>query len=199
MGRRTDRYREKRDFERTPEPRGGGRRRGGRRFVVHAHDASTMHHDLRLEIDGVLVSWAVPKGPKPDPSVRRLAIRTEDHPLAYGDFEGVIPAGEYGGGTVQLWDAGTYRNRRARRGPHSRSMERALDEGLIEVELCGDKLRGGWALTRIDDGRDQWLLVKMDDAEADARRDPVATETRSVKSGRTLAAIARDAHREETS
>lgn len=189
----TRRYRAKRDFERTPEPSRGGRaRRGGRRFVIQAHDASTMHHDLRLEIDGALVSWAVPRGPKPDPSTKRLAIRTEDHPLAYGDFEGVIPEDEYGGGTVQLWDAGPYRNLRARRGPASRAMSRSLDEGLIEVELRGEKLRGGWALTRIDDDRDQWLLVKMDDDHADRRRNPVSTETRSVLSGRTLAGIARD-------
>ena len=190
----TGRYRAKRDFRRTPEPaRGGGRRPGGRRFVIQAHAASSFHHDLRLEIDGVFASWAVPKGPRPDPTVRRLAIRTEDHPLAYGDFEGTIADGEYGAGTVLLWDRGIYRNLRARKGRASRSMERSLAAGRIEVELEGEKLHGGWALVRTTRRPEHWLLIKMDDAAADRRRNPVRSRPRSVRSGRTLAAVARRA------
>jgi DNA ligase D-like protein (predicted 3'-phosphoesterase) len=125
--------------------------------------------------------------------VKRLAVRTEDHPLAYADFEGVIPEEEYGGGTVLLWDQGTYRNLRARKGRRSRSMERSLKEGLLEVELHGEKLTGGWALKRFRRGRqEQWLLIKMRDDGADARRNPVSTQPRSVASGRTLAAVARE-------
>jgi DNA ligase D-like protein (predicted 3'-phosphoesterase) len=195
MNDRLARYRARRDPDRTPEPTGDGpgRTRGGRRFVIQKHDASTLHYDFRLEIDGVLASWAVPKGPRPDPRVKRLAVRTEDHPLAYADFEGVIPEEEYGGGTVLLWDQGTYRNLRARKGRRSRSMERSLKEGLLEVELHGEKLTGGWALKRFRRGRqEQWLLIKMRDDGADARRNPVSTQPRSVASGRTLAAVARE-------
>ncbi|MEE4383402.1 MAG: DNA polymerase ligase N-terminal domain-containing protein [Pseudomonadales bacterium] len=198
MNDRLARYRARRDPDRTPEPAGRGRRRsrGGRRFVIQKHDASTLHYDFRLEIDGVLVSWAVPKGPRPDPRVKRLAVRTEDHPLAYADFEGVIPEDEYGGGTVLLWDQGTYRNLRARKGRRSRSMERSLKEGLLEVELHGEKLTGGWALKRFRRGRqEQWLLIKMRDDAADARRNPVSTQPRSVASGRTLAGLARETGR----
>jgi DNA ligase D-like protein (predicted 3'-phosphoesterase) len=195
MDDRLARYRARRDPDRTPEPagRGPGRTAGGRRFVLQKHDASTLHYDFRLEIDGVLVSWAVPRGPRPDPRVKRLAVRTEDHPLAYADFEGVIPEDEYGGGTVLLWDRGTYRNLRARKGRRSRSMERSLEEGLLEVELHGEKLTGGWALKRFRRGaQEQWLLIKMRDDAADARRNPVSTQPRSVASGRTLAAVARE-------
>jgi DNA ligase D-like protein (predicted 3'-phosphoesterase) len=185
-------YRRKRDFGKTREPAGGrGRRRGGRRFVIQQHAASRLHYDLRLEFGGVLVSWAVPKGPSTDPRERRLAIRTEDHPLDYAGFEGVIPAGEYGAGTVLVWDAGRYRNLRARKGRDSRSMERALEEGLIEVWLEGEKLTGGYALKRTAGGKKpRWLLVKMDDEHADARRRPTHTEPASVKSGRDLEEIA---------
>jgi DNA ligase D-like protein (predicted 3'-phosphoesterase) len=184
-------YRSKRDFRKTGEPSGGRRRRGGRRFVIQKHDASRLHYDLRLEIGGVLVSWAVPKGLSTDPSEKRLAIQTEDHPLDYIDFEGVIPKGEYGAGTVMVWDTGAYRNLRARKGRNSQSMEDALSDGLIEVSLEGEKLAGGYALKRIEGGKKpQWLIIKMNDEQADARRRPTRTEPASVKTGRELDEIA---------
>ncbi len=185
-------YRDKRDFTRTAEPSGGsGKRKGGRRFVIQKHAASSLHYDFRLEIDGVLVSWAVPKGLSTDPSVRRLAIQTEDHPLDYLDFEGVIPEGKYGAGAVLVWDTGSYRNLRAGKGPNSVGMEDALADGLIEVWLEGEKLTGGYALKRTDGGKSpRWLVIKMKDAAADARRNPVSTEPESVLSGRDLDDIA---------
>ncbi len=188
-------YRKKRDFGRTPEPDArDGKSRGGRRFVIQKHDASSLHYDFRLEFDGVLKSWAVPKGPSTDPREKRLAIRTEDHPLDYADFEGVIPADEYGGGTVMVWDAGTYRNLRADKGEDSLDMPGSLQGGLIEVWLEGEKLRGGYALKRIRAGeKSRWLLIKMDDDEADARRNPTSTQNRSVKTGRTMHQIAKSA------
>ncbi len=188
-----ERYRDKRDFRRTPEPRGGARR-GGRIFVIQKHAATTLHYDFRLEVEGVLKSWAVPKGPSTDPREKRLAIATEDHPRGYADFEGVIPQGEYGAGRVLVWDTGRYRNI-TRRDGRAVGMARALAEGHAAVWLEGRKLRGGYALTRIRRGRQpQWLLVKMDDEEADARRNPTSTEPASVLSGRTL----EDLDREET-
>jgi DNA ligase D-like protein (predicted 3'-phosphoesterase) len=183
-------YRRKRDFSKTREPSAAGHRKGGRRFVVQQHDASSMHYDFRLEFGGVLASWAVPKGLSTDPREKHLAIRTEDHPLGYIDFEGVIPEGEYGAGTVLVWDTGSYRNLRARKGRNSRSMERSLGDGLIEVWLEGEKVRGGYALKRIgQDDESRWLLIKMDDDQADARRNPTSTEPKSVLSGRNLAEI----------
>ena len=161
-------------------------------FVIQKHDASTLHYDFRLEVDGVLKSWAVPKGPSTNPRERRLAVPTEDHPMEYADFEGVIPEGEYGGGTVLLWDRGTYRNLRAE-GDKPVSMSEALAEGRVAVWLEGKKLRGGYALIRTgksDDAR--WLLIKMKDEEADARRNPVGAEPKSVLTGRTLEEIARE-------
>ncbi|MDD2473558.1 MULTISPECIES: DNA polymerase ligase N-terminal domain-containing protein [unclassified Methanoculleus] len=159
-------------------------------FVIQKHDATTLHYDFRLEVDGVLKSWAVPKGPSPDPKEKRLAIPTEDHPLDYADFEGVIPAGSYGAGTVLVWDRGTYRNLTQKGGREVGAAE-ALGRGHISVWLEGEKVRGGYALTRFRTGKSEaWLLVKKDDAEADPGRDPVATEPRSVVSGRTLAQVA---------
>ncbi len=196
MSNKLKKYRDKRDFDKTGEPPGNaGRRGGGRRFVIQKHGASTLHYDFRLEIDGVLVSWAVPKGLSTDPSERRLAIQTEDHPLDYIDFEGVIPEGEYGAGPVLVWDTGTYRNLRAGKGPNSVGMEASLADGLIEVWLDGKKLRGGFALKRTDDGKSpRWLAIKMKDEGADARRNPVSSEPESVLSGRDLDEIAaRDA------
>ncbi|NGX15347.1 DNA polymerase ligase N-terminal domain-containing protein [Wenzhouxiangella sp. XN24] len=184
-----DRYQEKRDFRRTPEPRGKGKRdRSDKQpvFVIQQHDASTMHFDFRLEVDGVLRSWAVPKGPSTDPAEKRLAIPTEDHPLEYADFEGVIPAGEYGAGPVLIWDRGSYRNLSEKDGER-RSMADALHDGHAVVELHGEKLQGGYALQRIGGGEEtRWLLVKTDDEHSDARRNPVSTQPESVASGRTL-------------
>jgi DNA ligase D-like protein (predicted 3'-phosphoesterase) len=185
-----ERYRSKRDFQKTAEPSGEGQADGGRRFVIQKHDARSLHYDLRLQVGDVLVSWAVPKGPSTDPSDKRLAVQTEDHPLDYVDFEGVIPEGEYGAGTVLVWDQGTYRNLRADK-DDAKDMQTSLDDGLVEVWLDGEKLSGGYALKRIRDGdKPQWLLIKMDDEWADARRRPTSTEPASVKSGRDLDEIA---------
>lgn len=181
-------YRERRDLDRSPEPPGEVREPRERPiFVVQQHDASRMHWDLRLEGDGVLHSWAVPKGPSTDPSEKRLAVRTEDHPLDYADFEGHIPEDEYGGGDVIVWDIGPYRNLTEDDGAEV-PVERAIDDGHVKVWLEGDKIRGGYALTRTAMGGDErnWLLVKVDDEEADARRNPVSTEPGSVISGRTV-------------
>jgi DNA ligase D-like protein (predicted 3'-phosphoesterase) len=181
-------YRSKRDFRRTPEPSGGDRRRRSKRpvFVVQEHHATSRHFDFRLEAGGVLKSWAVPKGPSTDPRDKRLAMRTEDHPLNYGGFEGVIPEGQYGAGAVIVWDTGPYRNLTEKNGQEV-PIERALQDGHAVVWLDGRKLRGGYALTRIAEGeRERWLLVKRKDEEADARRKPVKTEPESVLSGKTV-------------
>ncbi len=193
-----DSYRSKRDFSKTGEP--GGSEEGvtfdwARRrpiFVIQEHDASTHHFDFRLEVDGVLKSWAVPKGPSTDPRDKRLAVPTEDHPLAYADFEGCIPEGEYGAGTVIVWDRGSYDNLKEAgdNGKSVPSVAEQIDAGHVTVRLHGEKLAGGYALVRTGSGEDaRWLLVKMDDEDADARRNPVSTQPDSVKSGRTLAEV----------
>ena len=186
-------YFEKRDFRLTGEPKGGERGPSDQPiFVIQKHDASSLHYDLRLEMDGVLKSWAVPKGPSTDPREKRLAVPTEDHPLEYADFEGVIPEGEYGAGAVMVWDAGRYRNLRAEKeDDDAASMEEALKQGKVEVWLEGEKLTGGYALVRTGKGENaRWLLIKMRDDQADARRNPTSTEPKSVLSGRTLEEIA---------
>lgn len=178
-------YRRKRDFRETPEPRETTGRSGRAPvFVVQKHDASSLHYDFRLEADGVLKSWAVPKGPSTDPREKRLAVPTEDHPLDYGDFEGTIPQGEYGAGSVIVWDTGSYRNLTERDG-HEVPVADAVEQGHVTVWLEGEKLTGGYALTRVGRG-ERWLLVKERDQEADARRNPVSTEQLSVTSGRGL-------------
>jgi len=195
-----DAYFAKRDFRRTGEPQGGEQAPSGQPiFVIQKHDASSLHYDFRLEVDGVLKSWAVPKGPSTNPSEKRLAVPTEDHPLEYADFEGVIAEGEYGAGTVLVWDAGPYRNLRAEKEDDgAASMEESLKQGKVEVWLEGEKLRGGYALVRTGKGDDaRWILIKMRDDEADARRNPTSTEPKSVLSGRTLEEIA-EQEREET-
>ena len=184
-------YRSKRDFSRTPEPKGDGRKAGSKPvFVIQQHDASSLHYDFRIEVDGALKSWAVPKGPSTDPREKRLAIPTEDHPLEYQDFEGVIPEGEYGAGPVLVWDRGPYENITESDGERV-PIDRALRDGHVVVRLHGSKLQGGYALQRTSGGDDEkWLLIKLDDDEADARRNPVSTEPESVLSGRTLAEVA---------
>ena len=184
-------YRKKRDFRRTPEPAARkGSSRGSPRFVIHKHDATTLHYDLRLEAEGVLKSWAVPKGPSTKPKDKRLAMQTEDHPLDYAEFEGVIPEGQYGAGPVIVWDRGTYRNLSEADGAEI-PMERSMRDGRVRVWLEGEKLTGGFALTRIGGGKKpRWLLVKMDDEGADARRNPVRTEPKSVLSARTIEEMA---------
>lgn len=158
------------------------------RFVIQQHDASSMHWDFRLEVDGVLASWAVPKGPSTDPGEKRFATRTEDHPLDYIDFEGTIPADEYGGGAVIVWDAGTYGNLTTDDDGDERPIGEGLEAGHVSIWLEGRKLTGGYALTRFR-GEDGWLLVKKNDERADARRNPVSTEPTSVLSGRTVAEV----------
>ena len=154
-------------------------------FVIQKHAATSLHYDFRLEVEGVLASWAVPKGPSTDPRDKRLAMEVEDHPLDYGDFEGVIGAG-YGAGAVIVWDTGTYENLRT-----GESMAEGLERGHVSVWLHGRKLRGGYSLRRTSGGRKpKWLLVKRRDEEADARRNPVSTEPDSVLSGRSIEAVA---------
>jgi DNA ligase D-like protein (predicted 3'-phosphoesterase) len=148
------------------------------RFVIQQHDASSMHYDFRLEVDGAFRSWAVPKGPSTDPRDKRLAMAVDDHALSWGDFEGVIDEGEYGAGPVIVWDRGTYESLR------DESMADSLAAGHASFRLEGHKLRGGWSLRHTDARR--WLLIKRNDEEADARRRPTSTQRESVVSGRTI-------------
>ena len=153
------------------------------RFVIQKHAATTLHYDFRLEVGGVLRSWAVPKGPSTDPRDKRLAMEVEDHPMSWNEFEGVIRRG-YGKGTVIVWDRGTYRSL------NDVPMGEALDRGHASFWLEGEKLRGGWTLQRTSGGdKPQWLLVKRRDAEADATRDPVALQPESIRSGRTIETV----------
>jgi len=186
-------YRKKRNFGATPEPQGAGSAEkngnGSLIYAVQKHMASHLHYDLRLEWRGVLLSWAVPKGPSLDPAVKRLAMQTEDHPVEYSDFEGVIPAGQYGAGTVMLWDRGTWQ-------PESADVGASLQEGEIKFTLHGTKLRGSWVLVRTrglgkNPLRSAWLLIKHRDQYASAK-DVTQEEPRSVASQRLLAEIARD-------
>ncbi len=186
-------YRSKRNFGTTSEPSGGAAGGGDTPiFVIQEHAASSRHYDLRLEVDGALVSWAVPKGPSTDPRDRRLAVRTEDHPLEYADFEGTIPEDEYGGGAVIVWDRGTYRNLKAD-GDDPVEMADALAQGHAAVWLEGEKIRGGYNLIHSRMGGDEknWLLIKADDEGADARRNPTSTQRESVLSGRTVEEVGR--------
>lgn len=186
-------YRKKRQFDVTPEPPGAGQARQKQEepliYVVQKHMASRLHYDFRLEWHGVLLSWAVPKGPSLDPAVKRLAMQVEDHPVEYSEFEGVIPAGQYGGGTVMLWDRGTWR-------PESADVDESLRQGEIKFELQGRKLKGSWVLIRTrgfgrTPHRSAWLLLKHRDAFASSK-DVTEEEPRSVATRRLLADIARD-------
>lgn len=188
-------YRERRDLDRSPEPPGQPRAPSERPiFVVQQHDASSMHFDVRIEADGVLASWAVPKGPSTDPGEKRLAVRTEDHPLDYADFEGHIPADEYGGGNVIVWDIGPYRNLTADDDGREVPVAEAIERGHLTVWLEGDKIHGGYAFTRtkLRGEPKNWLLVKVDDEAADRRRNPVSTRPESVLTGRTVDEVASD-------
>jgi bifunctional non-homologous end joining protein LigD len=186
-------YRKKRNFGATPEPQGAGKTQkkgnGSLIYAVQKHMASHLHYDFRLEWRGVLLSWAVPKGPSLDPAVKRLAMQTEDHPVEYSDFEGVIPAGQYGAGTVMLWDRGTWQ-------PESADVDASLQEGEIKFTIHGTKLQGSWVLVRTrgfgkNPLRSAWLLIKHRDQYASAK-DVTQEEPRSVASQRLLAEIARD-------
>jgi bifunctional non-homologous end joining protein LigD len=182
------RYRQKRDFGKTSEPRGGRVRRSkpGLRFVVQKHAARTLHYDFRLELAGVLKSWAVPKGPSLDPADKRLAVEVEDHPLEYGDFEGVIPEHEYGAGTVEIWDRGTW--------TPDGDAERGLREGHLTFALSGKRLSGRWALIRMNrrdkSGKQPWLLIRERESRprggnGKAASDPAAPATRGAKRSAT--------------
>ena len=185
-------YKRKRDFRKTTEPKGGRTKNApGRQFVVQKHDASRLHYDFRLEHDGTLKSWAVPKGPSLDPSVKSLAVQVEDHPLEYATFEGVIPQGEYGGGTVMVWDRGTWEP--------EEDADRGFRQGKLKFKLNGEKLHGSWALVRMGgragEGGKNWLLIKHRDDEAKplAKFDVLKRKAKSVISGRDLDEIASDA------
>jgi bifunctional non-homologous end joining protein LigD len=184
-----DAYNAKRDFTRTREPKGEVAGTGGNSFVVQKHDATRLHWDFRLEVDGVLKSWAVTKGPSIDPGDKRLAVQTEDHPLSYGDFEGIIPQGEYGGGTVMLWDRGTW-------APIEGKSAADLKDGHLHFTLDGERMKGEWLLVRMKrrpgEKRDNWLLRKIDDAQAGEGDILVERALTSVLTGRSMAEIAAD-------
>ena len=186
-------YRRKRDFSVTEEPRGGEARATPKlAFVIQKHAASHLHYDLRLELDGVMKSWAVPKGPSLDPAVKRLAMEVEDHPIEYNKFEGIIPQGEYGGGTVMLWDRGTYRYGGDVPDPLE-GLRRGYEKGDFKFVLQGKRLRGSWVLVRTRRGtprRAQWLLIKHRDAEAMPGSDVTSEIETSVATGRTMDEIA---------
>ncbi len=188
-----EKYRSKRDFSRTAEPR-GGRARAARKlaFVIQKHAARNVHYDLRLELDGVMKSWAVPKGPSLDPSVKRLAMQVEDHPIEYNTFEGIIPKGEYGGGTVMLWDRGTYEYGADDLDPID-GLRRGYEKGDFKFVLHGKRLRGSWVLVRIrrgDPTKPQWLLIKHRDEFADRETEVTEEYQTSVATGRTMEEIA---------
>lgn len=185
------RYRKKRNFVTTPEPAGdvGTSEMARLLFVVQKHRASHLHYDFRLEWKGVLLSWAIPKGPCLDPSIKRLAMRTEDHPLEYANFEGVIPEGGYGAGTVMVWDKGTWQ-------PDNPDVDSALRKGDLKFILHGKKLKGAWVLVRTPGygssaGRSSWLLIKHRDQYA-TKGDVAVERPYSVLTHRLLAQIARE-------
>ncbi len=181
-------YETKRKFDKTPEPKWKLKKSAGKKgvFVVQKHDASHLHYDFRLEIDGALKSWAVPKGISNNPSDKRLAIETEDHPMDYGSFEGVIPEGNYGAGTVMLWDKGKFVNIKGEK-ENPINMKKSYEMGMIEVFLEGKKLKGAYALIRFKGQKKNWLIFKMKDDFANKK---IVGENKSVKSGKTLEQIA---------
>lgn len=181
-------YKKRRSFDKTPEPIGIIKKelKDEPLFVIQKHAASHLHFDVRLEINGVLASWAVPKGISTDPAIKHLAVPTEDHPYDYAFFEGVIPQGQYGGGTVMVWDIGSYTNIKEKNGTIV-PMNTCYKNGTIEVELRGKKLHGKYALVRMDKSNDKsWLLIKMRDAYAHRK---IKNVTKSALSGRTMKQI----------
>ncbi len=188
-------YERKRDFSKTREPSGKGKkgakgkaRRRHPRFSIQKHSATSLHYDLRLEVDGVLASWAVPKGPSLNPADKRLAMRTEDHPLEYLEWEGVIPKGSYGAGPMIVWDRGVFQNISETRGGRPMELSEAIEKGDVKVLMLGEKIKGAYALVRTGPAgdREKWLLIKKRDEGADARRKPTSSQPESVLSGRTI-------------
>lgn len=179
-------YQKKRNFKKTPEPKGRKLRKPKNLYVIQKHDASHLHYDFRLEMNGVLKSWAVPKGPSFDPHVKRLAMQVEDHPVEYGSFEGIIPKGEYGGGTVMLWDTGEWIAK-------DENLEKAYRKGNLTFELKGQKLKGEWKLVRMTSTPNGWLLFKVDDRYARSAEsyDVLQKKSKSVLSKKSLEQIAR--------
>lgn len=178
-------YSKRRNVKRSKEPKAKvARSRGNPAFVVQQHAARAMHYDLRLEVDGVMKSWAIPKGPSLNPSQRRLAILTDDHPLSYKNFEGVIPEGGYGAGKVIVWDRGKYKNIKTNKQGKPLTMKGAFRKGTIEVDLKGKKLRGAFGLVWME-GKN-WLLIKMKDDHANLKKNITKSEPYSVKSGRKI-------------
>lgn len=193
-------YRRKRDFRKTAEPAGAPaapQRAGHLAFVIQKHAASHLHYDLRLELDGVMKSWAVPKGPSLNPAHKRLAMQVEDHPVEYNTFEGTIPRGEYGGGTVMVWDRGTYRPDEPMQGESDAdAVRRGLRAGKLSFTFHGERLRGSFALVRTDGGpKPKWLLLKHRDADAAAGREITEEVLTSVATGRTMDEIAAERDR----
>lgn len=181
-------YKEKRDFKITPEPVSGKISPDAPRFVVQKHDASKLHYDFRLEVNGVLKSWAIPKGPSMDPSQKRLAIPTEDHPIDYIDFEGIIPEGNYGAGTVIVWDTGTYQNLKK-----DIPLDKAIEKGHVDIHLEGSKLKGGFALIRTGKGgKPFWLIFKKKDDDANSKNDILIDKPESILSGHIIEEISED-------
>ena len=195
-------YERKRDFSKTSEPGSKRKARAKRapkrrhpRFSFQKHAATSLHYDLRLEVDGVLASWAIPKGPSLDPRDKRLAMRTEDHPLEYLEWEGVIPRGSYGAGEMIVWDRGVYENISETRRGEKLSIAEAVEKGDVKVFLLGEKIKGAYALVRTGPAgdREKWLLIKKDDEGADRRRRPTSSQPESVLSGRTIEDLRRAA------
>jgi bifunctional non-homologous end joining protein LigD len=190
-------YRRKRDFKRTAEPEGGSKRPGGAAqqlaFVIQKHAATRLHYDLRLELDDVMKSWAVPKGPSADPSVKRLAMQVEDHPMEYNTFEGTIPKGEYGGGTVMLWDRGWYE---PEKGGGPDGVRDGLKKGDLKIIFHGKRMKGSWVLVRTrgwggksSSDKPSWLLIKHRDEHVEPGDALVETHVTSIATRRTMEEI----------
>lgn len=186
-------YKEKRNFRNTPEPRGGRTKGGKLIFVVQKHAATTLHYDFRLEMEGVLKSWAIPRGPSLDPDDKRLAMMVEDHPYDYKDFEGIITEGNYGAGTVIVWDKGTYEPLEKIDGKKAqeKNLLKQIESGTLKFRLSGEKLKGEFVLVRTTFARNSWLLIKHDDRYA--RKSDVTKHVRSVVSGKTLEEVKKNA------